>query len=922
MGLLCEWTGTWTPTATATCRPTASAEFKQVRIRHVRIRQIERTSRAVSSVMTARIDATPPVVTPLANAKVLAAIAPADANVLVPSEKTPTTKKPKPIADVVVAPSPSMSPSPAALCTNPKSPEQAIVARLMKEQQSKMMRGRVACAAPAPPPPIPPVASAPPPASLASARAGATTTTTPKSSAWWTTDPALRALTDRGEGERLDVVWVKLKGYPWWPAQMVPTAHHDRVPPGCKKPAGDATRAYQFFGTSEYQWIDAGKKPNAVVVEGWALGWQHGHWAVSKRKGIMSAIEAACAFVKDPTARPVGWYDYVAPPTPPPSPPPPKAPKAPKKRTASTPKKAPPAKKQKQKPPPPAKIEKPPTPAKKEKPPTKKELRAIAKAEAEAAKQAALDAMPKVKYPKLTALTAYPTSADFAAAVKSTLGVDEFKLPFEVRALGKPPTFEMLRRCQWICQAPPRLIPKEEAEPCMCVASPAAQVAMAIQRDAERAEKAAKKEAAAEKAAAEAEGRDAAAGAATAPAPANAATEPKTPAAAVPRLGCGEECFNRTCHTTCDPRVCPCGPSCSNRPFHLLSIPKNKIMLTEHRGWGLFAAENVPKGRFIVEYTGEIIDEKTCEERLWEDKKRGEDNFYLMEVGPHQVIDARLKGNLSRFINSSCHPNCETQKWQDASTGETRVGIFAIEDIPEGTEFTYDYNFAHFGGEGTTSFQCMCGHPLCRGTLDANPERTRNYGRRIEIAWDAPDGGKTFYPGVVLSYTNTTMKYKVLYDSGEVESVKLEGANAPEHRWLSPPTTAQPEKKTAVAEVATKGKKNGKKGGSKKAAAGAGGKTSEPLKVAAGGVEKKEKKAPGTPKKEAPKTAAEFVAAAEAAANRAQAALAAVTCEEKVKLILEDARKPSATTTVGRFLKTAERLKIKAEQMVAKEKAA
>ena len=51
----------------------------------------------------------------------------------------------------------------------------------------------------------------------------------------------------------------------------------------------------------------------------------------------------------------------------------------------------------------------------------------------------------------------------------------------------------------------------------------------------------------------------------------------------------------------------------------------------------------IMEGDFIVEYTGEIIDDVACEQRLWEDKKRGEDNFYLMEISPSQVIDARHK---------------------------------------------------------------------------------------------------------------------------------------------------------------------------------------------------------------------------------------------------------------------------------------
>jgi histone-lysine N-methyltransferase SETD2 len=35
----------------------------------------------------------------------------------------------------------------------------------------------------------------------------------------------------------------------------------------------------------------------------------------------------------------------------------------------------------------------------------------------------------------------------------------------------------------------------------------------------------------------------------------------------------------------------------------------------------------------------------------------------VLQVKSDAVIDLRRKGNLSRFINHSCRPNCEIQKW-------------------------------------------------------------------------------------------------------------------------------------------------------------------------------------------------------------------------------------------------------------------
>ena len=53
------------------------------------------------------------------------------------------------------------------------------------------------------------------------------------------------------------------------------------------------------------------------------------------------------------------------------------------------------------------------------------------------------------------------------------------------------------------------------------------------------------------------------------------------------------------------------------------------------------------------------------------------------------------QGALGRFINHSCAPNCETQKW--VVRGELAIGLYALEDIPAGTELTFDYNFERYG---------------------------------------------------------------------------------------------------------------------------------------------------------------------------------------------------------------------------------
>ena len=63
-------------------------------------------------------------------------------------------------------------------------------------------------------------------------------------------------------------------------------------------------------------------------------------------------------------------------------------------------------------------------------------------------------------------------------------------------------------------------------------------------------------------------------------------------------------------------------------------------------------------------------------------------------IQAEHFIDASDRGNISRFINHSCDPVAETQKW--TVDGELRVGFFAKRRIARGEEITFDYKYERY----------------------------------------------------------------------------------------------------------------------------------------------------------------------------------------------------------------------------------
>lgn len=99
-------------------------------------------------------------------------------------------------------------------------------------------------------------------------------------------------------------------------------------------------------------------------------------------------------------------------------------------------------------------------------------------------------------------------------------------------------------------------------------------------------------------------------------------------------------------------------------------------------GLGLFAAELIPAGRRIVEYTGKLITNEEVERR-----KRGK---YFFGLDDKYSIDGSERGNVARYINHSCRPNA------DAFVTGRRIWIWSKREIRAGEEITYDYGKEYF----------------------------------------------------------------------------------------------------------------------------------------------------------------------------------------------------------------------------------
>ncbi|XP_068651991.1 uncharacterized protein [Aristolochia californica] len=206
-------------------------------------------------------------------------------------------------------------------------------------------------------------------------------------------------------------------------------------------------------------------------------------------------------------------------------------------------------------------------------------------------------------------------------------------------------------------------------------------------------------------------------------------------------LGCGDECLNRMLNIECVQGTCPCGDLCSNQQFQKHKYAKLMWFRSGKKGHGLQLLEDVSRGNFLIEYVGEVLDLHSYEARQRDYASRGQKHFYFMTLNGSEVIDACAKGNLGRFINHSCEPNCRTEKWM--VNGEVCIGLFALRDIKKGEEVTFDYNFVRVFGAAAK--KCLCGSSECQGYIGGDPSNTEAI-----VQVDSDDE----YPEPVMLYEN------------------------------------------------------------------------------------------------------------------------------------------------------------------------
>jgi hypothetical protein len=133
------------------------------------------------------------------------------------------------------------------------------------------------------------------------------------------------------------------------------------------------------------------------------------------------------------------------------------------------------------------------------------------------------------------------------------------------------------------------------------------------------------------------------------------------------------------------------------------TLPRIARKRSKVHGWGVFALEAITKNTRIVDYAGELVRNDESESR--EERYLADGCIWIFRVNRRWSRDAAVGGNVARFVNHACRPNC----WVEFAG--TTIWLRASRRIHPGEELTYDY-----ATDGEPTIPCRC-RPGCPNKL-------------------------------------------------------------------------------------------------------------------------------------------------------------------------------------------------------------
>eukprot|EP00826_Nyctotherus_ovalis_P063924 TRINITY_DN9371_c0_g5_i1.p1 TRINITY_DN9371_c0_g5~~TRINITY_DN9371_c0_g5_i1.p1 ORF type:complete len:634 (-),score=137.98 TRINITY_DN9371_c0_g5_i1:134-2035(-) len=169
----------------------------------------------------------------------------------------------------------------------------------------------------------------------------------------------------------------------------------------------------------------------------------------------------------------------------------------------------------------------------------------------------------------------------------------------------------------------------------------------------------------------------------------------------------GAECNRKNCkcfssNRECDPDLCVC---CSSLSLESMQPDNNTccnmdITLNRRKrtivgksticsGYGMFAAQDIPKDSFICEYLGELISAKEGERRMLMNNVTGV--TYLFDFTDNELVDAYTIGSKMRYANHGSHGKENAFTKIVCVNGVLRIGLYALREIRKAEEVFFDY---------------------------------------------------------------------------------------------------------------------------------------------------------------------------------------------------------------------------------------